>query len=413
MSSREPVPTRSWLWITVGLVVVGLVGFVVWHASRPNVTIDVASVTRKDISSVVSTNGVVQPTLDFQAHASVPGQVKNLFVKIGDHVSAGQRLVELDTTDAANRIATAQATLDSNELGLRNMQQGGSQDELLAQKNDIASATTAVTQDEQTLATRTQLLSSGAASPNEVQQAQQKLAADRAHLAQLQARSSARYSTGDLAAQRALITQAQTALSAAKSDYAASDIRSPFAGTVYAVAVNQYNYVQAGALLLDVADLTKLQVRAYFDEPEIGKIAAGQPVTIEWAAKPGQVWHGHILKAPTSVDTYGTRNVGESVVTVDDANGDLLPNTNVTIHVITQLRRNVQSLPREALHTQGTSNFVFRVVNDKLVRTPVVVGLSNVVQFEILSGLNDGDVVALHATTEADLTNGMRVDVQR
>ena len=124
---------------------------------------------------------------------------------------------------------------------------------------------------------------------------------------------------------------------------------------------------------IDVADLNKIQVHAYFDEPEIGKLAVGQAVKIAWDAKPTQIWHGHISLAPTTVITYGTRNVGECIITVDDARGDLLPNTNVVVTVTTSQRFNALSIPREALHTDG-GDFVYRVVNGKLVRTPVQVG---------------------------------------
>ncbi|SEF64656.1 HlyD family secretion protein [Bryocella elongata] len=391
----------------------GLVGFLFWHASRPSTTVEGIAVSRRDITSIVTSNGIVQPTVDFQAHASAPGQVKKLFVKIGDWVESGQRLVEMDTSDAASRIATAQASLQTAEQGLRNLQQGGTQDELLSQKADIAAARTTVAQDQQTLATRKQLAASGAASPNEVQQAQDKLNGDQAHLDQLLSRQAGRYSGGDFSSQKALVTQASTALSAAESDFAASDIRSPISGKVYAIAVNPYDYVQTGALLLNLADLNKLQVRAYFDEPQIGDLAAGQPVTIEWAAKPGKLWHGHVLKAPTTVTIYGTRNVGESIITVDDANGDLLPNTNVTVHVTTKERHGVLSLPREALHTQGANDYVYRVVGGKLARTPITVGMVNLAQFEITSGLHEGDVVVLRSTTETELSDGLPVNLQR
>jgi HlyD family secretion protein len=104
--------------------------------------------------------------------------------------------------------------------------------------------------------------------------------------------------------------------------------------------------------------------------------------------------------------------VGEALITVDDATGDLLPNTNVTVTVTTSQRDNVLSLPREALRTEGMTNFVYRVVDEKLVRTPVQVGVVNLTRVEITEGLQQGDVVALGATTETDLTNGMRVKIQ-
>jgi HlyD family secretion protein len=189
-------------------------------------------------------------------------------------------------------------------------------------------------------------------------------------------------------------------------------VRAPFAGTVYSLPVAQYDFVQAGQALINVADLTKLQIRAYFDEPEIGKLAAGQPVTITWEAKPNLLWHGHVKQAPTTVITYGTRNVGECLITVDDARGDLLPNTNVTVRVTTARHNNVLSVPREALHTEGSVNFVYKIVNHKLVRTPVEIApnaVVNLTRAEISSGLNEGDVIALGATNEVDLSNGLTV----
>jgi HlyD family secretion protein len=129
-----------------------------------------------------------------------------------------------------------------------------------------------------------------------------------------------------------------------------------------------------------------------------------------WDAKPNQTWHGHISRAPSSVITYGTRNVGECLITVDDARGDLLPNTNVVVTVTTSQRFNVLSIPREALHTDG-GDFVYRVVSGKLVRTPIQVGVVNLTRVEIVSGLTDKDTVALNAANNRELCNGLPVKI--
>jgi HlyD family secretion protein len=188
---------------------------------------------------------------------------------------------------------------------------------------------------------------------------------------------------------------------------------------VYALPVAQYAFVPAGETLLQLANLKQMQIRAYFDEPEIGQLKVGQSVTIEWQAKPNQVWHGHVIEVPTTITTYGTtRNVGETLVSVDDADGVLLPNTNVTVTVLESKHENVLSLPREALQTahdstqaNGLSNFVFRIVGDRLVKTPVQVGLQNNDRFEITGGLSQGDLVALGTTAEVEMTDGLHVKV--
>src|SRR5271170_3914610 len=162
---------------------------------------------------------------------------------------------------------------------------------------------------------------------------------------------------------------------------------------------------------MDVADLSYVQITAYFDEPEIGGLAAGQQVKIIWDAKPDRVWHGHVKLAPTVVVPYGTRNVGECIITVDDAHGDLLPNTNVIVTVTTAQRFNALSIPREALHTEA-GNFVFRVVDNKLLRTPVQVGVAtNLIRAEITSGLTEKDTVALGAANNRELSNGLTVKI--
>ena len=187
-------------------------------------------------------------------------------------------------------------------------------------------------------------------------------------------------------------------------------IRSPIAGTVYSIPFSNFDFVPSGMNIVDVADLTKLQVRAYFDEPEIGKLGDGQPVKIVWDAKPGNVFHGHIVRAPTTIMTYGTRNVGECIITVDDPRGEMIPNINVTVTVTESQRTNVLTVPREALHTDGAKDFVYRIVKGRLAVTPVKVSLVTTDSVEIVSGLDPNDEVVLRAKNpETELTDGLEV----
>lgn len=411
MAENGKSQSRAWLWTL--LIAVIVVVIFLWMRRTPVVDIRVARVSRRNIARTASANGKVEPIVDFPDHAVSPGVVAQLYVHLNEQVHKGELLLRMDSADAASRVAAAQAGLDSAEAALTNMQHGGTQDERLSQQADLAAAQNQVNQAQSTLATDQKLLAQGAASPNEVAIAQQRLATAQTRVAQIQKRAHDRFGATDFSSQRAQVAQARANLSAAQSAYASVDVRAPFAGTVYSLPVSRYDYVQAGQSLVNVADLTKLQIRAYFDEPEIGPLAAGQPVVITWAAHPDQVWHGHVVHAPTTVITYGTRNVGECLITVDDAEGDLLPNTNVTVVVTTAQHNNVLSVPREALHTQGAVNFVYRVIDNRLVRTPVEIAPDAVVTVnnaEITSGLQEGDTVALNAaTSEVDLTDGMKV----
>ena len=217
----------------------------------------------------------------------------------------------MDDTDARKELATAEANLASSRLALQTAEQGGTAAERVTSTADIDAAKAQVQQDTDSLAALEKLQAQGAASANEVAQAQHQLAADQAKVNELQAAKGARYSAEDLRTQRALVAEAQAGVMRRESAYAGVDIHAPFAGTVYAVPVTQYQFVQGGEMLVQVANLKKLQIRAYFDEPEIGQLKVGQPVTIAWQAKPNELWHGHIVEVPTTIITYGTRNVGE------------------------------------------------------------------------------------------------------
>ena len=162
-----------------------------------------------------------------------------------------------------------------------------------------------------------------------------------------------------------------------------------------------------------MADLKNVRVRAYFDEPEIGRLAVGQKIRIVWDARPNREWHGHIVLVPSTIVTYGTRNVGEVLVAIDDPDDGLLPETHVTVTVTTSSEPNTLTIPREALHSENGKPYVFRVVNDTLVRTQIVIGTPNLTQVPVSSGLNDGDVVATGSLNGLALEEGAPVKVVR
>lgn len=396
------------LW-GIFLAAIVLVFVAVRTFTREVVDVRVAAVNHQNLLSTVSTNGKVEPIEEFQAHAPAPGVVAKVYVQVGQKVKKNDLLIKMNDADAVSRLAAAHAALRSAQVTIQDLEQGGSQEERLGFAGDTNKAKLQQEQASRDLAALQALHQKGAASASEVAAAQQRLQSANAALQSIQLRSTQRYSPADQARAKAQLNEAKAALAAAQNSYAGVNIRAPFPGTVYSIPVSAYDFVPAGEDLLDVADLNRIQIRAYFDEPEIGKLSIGQAVKIVWDAKPTQTWHGHISRAPTTVITYGTRNVGECIIAVDDARGDLLPNTNVTVTVTTSQRFNVLSIPREALHTEGASDFVYRVMAGKLVRTPVVVGVVNLTRVEITSGLSEKDTVALSATSNRDLANGLAV----
>lgn len=401
---------RGWIIGISTLVVLLAIFFGARSFFRDTVEVRTTTASYENLTSTISTNGKVEPVNDYQAHASAPGVVQHVYVEVGQHVASGQELIRMDDSDARSRVATAQAALDSAQANLDNMQHGGTLDERRSLSSDLLAAQTQQKSLTTRLATTQALQAKGAASANEVATIQQQLTDANARLSQLQTRSAGRYASGDISAQQAQVVQARAALAAARAAYDSVDLRAPFTGTIYSIPISDHDFIQGGEALLNMADLTHLQVRAYFDEPEIGKLHNGQSVTIVWDAKPYSTWHGHVVRAPTTIITYGgTRNVGECIISVDDDKGELLPNTNVTAKVVVSQLNNVLSLPREALRTEGLNNFVYRIVDNKLIKTPVQVGASNQTRIQIMSGIKQGDLIALSSPTNAEFRDQLEV----
>jgi HlyD family secretion protein len=256
----------------------------------------------------------------------------------------------------------------------------------------------------------TRLNATGAASPSEVAAARQRLATANASLEAAQTSSQGRYSPLEVDRAKSGLEDAQANLLAAQQVEDQTKVRAPAAGTVYSVDVKPTDFVEQGKQLLELADLHQERVLAYFDEPEIGSLAVGQPIEIKWDARPGRIWHGHVERVPVTVIHLDTRTVGEVLVAIDDPDSGLLPDTNVTVTVTTASEAHALSVPREALHIENGKSYVFKVVEDELKRMPVVTGSFNLTQVAILSGLNDGDWVATGTTNGQPLQEGVPIE---
>jgi HlyD family secretion protein len=402
---------RVWTITAIALI---LVFYGVHLLTRGKLPIRVATATTGNLTSTVATNAKVEPEpqSNFEAHAPFPGIVQAVYVHEGEKVAAGKLLVTMDDTEARARVANALAALRGAEAAEQAAQHGGTQEERLSLGGELAKAKIDRDQAQQDLNALEKLQTSGAASPSEVASAQSRLAADDSSIQVLQERQTSRYDTMDLAHAQASLQDAQAGYEAALDALHHAIVHAPFAGTVYSLPVSRTEFVQQGDRLLSIADLAKLQVQAYFDEPEIGKLQVGQPVVIAWDARPTESWHGHIVRLPSTIITYGqTRNVGEVLVSIDDNHDGLLPDTNVRVTVTVANESNVLMVPHDTLHFEQGASYVYRLEGDMLHRVPVTVGTVNLTDVQIVSGLKAGQKVALTTTNGQPLSDGVPVRV--
>jgi HlyD family secretion protein len=363
--------------------------------------------------NTVSTDGRVEPTVNYQFYSPIATTVKAVYAQEGDTVPMGKLLVTLDDVAARAQVAAAESSVSSAQANLEAVTHNGTQAERQASASEIEQDRLTRDQAQHDFDALTKLVAAGAAAPGEVTAARARLDTAQTSLNAAEQSAHHRFSPGDVARAQAALADAQAALSAAQHVESQTVIRAPITGNIYNMDATPSEFSAAGNLLLQIADLRNQRVRGYFDEPDLGRLAIGQQVVIRWGAKPGSEWHGHIVRLPSDVVTYTTRNVGEVLIDFDGSSDGLLPDTNVTLTVTTSSQPDTLSMPREALHEQNGKYFAFKVENGELVRVPITIGSPNLTQVPILSGLEDGDMVAIGTTNGQPLQEGVPIKEQR
>jgi len=412
MAVESKQTSRVWLWIGAAVLLI-IVFFVARNLTRDRMPVHAAAAVRAELVSTVSTNGLVEPEHSYEFYSPLATTVRSIQVRQGDRVKAGQLLMQLDDVNARAHVAAAESALRAAEATNDATRQNGTLEERQSLTSNISRAQLELAQAQRERIALEKLQATGAASASEVAAARQRESLAQDNLQALQARQQTRYSRAEQERSSSAVVDAEANLAAAREVLNQTSIRAQVDGTVYSIPIGRSDFVEQGKLLLKMADLTKLRVRAYFDEPEIGRLAVGQKIRVVWDARPGKDWHGHIVQVPSTIITAGTRNVGEVLVEIDDGEGGLLPDTHVTVTATTSSEPNTLTVPREALHSENGKPFVYKIVNGDLVRTDVVIGTPNLTEVPVQSGLKDGDMVATGSTNGMALEAGAPVKVIR
>ncbi len=415
--ARQQNPEGSWytrvnrLWLILLAIAVAVVILAAFMSRRREVQVQAARAQRETITSTVQTNGKIEPLNNFEAHSPAATTVKRVLVREGEHVQAGQLLVELDDAGFRSQAARAMAQIKAAEADLHAVKSGGTREEVLTTESQLATARAERDAAARNLNAMRALQQRGAASPGEVTDAENRLKTAEAQVSLLQQKLNSRYSSTEIAKVQAQEQDAKAAYAAAQELLQQTNVRAPAPGMVYFLPVRAGQFVGTGDMLVEVADLSKVRLRAFVDEPDIGRLRPDEPVQVTWDALPGRSWDGKITQVPTTVVTLGTRNVGQFTCTVDNPGEKLLPNINVNVTIVTAQHDNVLTVPREAIHQDDGKRFVLQIVDGELKRRDVQTSLSNLTRMEITQGLADNALVALSAENQQVLKPGMSVRV--
>lgn len=396
------------LIVFVVLLIAG--GVFTFQLASRKPTVPVARIALGPFEDQVTTNGRVEPSAWASARAEREGLILSVPVVKGQMVAKGAPLAVLDSREAQADLATAQARIEEARSLIATLEAGGRRRELVDIEESLKQRRADQARLEKELAAAQRLLAKNAATREEVRVLSDRLDALKLEIEAIAAKKPALVSPADLVSARARLREAESAATLARRRIELSTINAPVAGMVYQLDAKPGTYVAPGALIANVGTISSVKVLVYVDEPELGRVSRGMPVEITWDALEGRKWKGAVDKTPTQIIPLGTRQVGEVECLIDNSSGELLPGTNVNIHILTRQQANALLIPKEGLRQVNGVTGAYKLVDGKLQFVKVTLGASNVTNAIVTSGLSQGDMIVLGP--DAGLHEGLAVDTE-
>ena len=388
------------------LVVAAVIGWGVFRKNAPP-QVNFTRVKRETLVSTLSTNGKAEP-FEWQAvHAETAGLVSRVAVREGEHVAKGAALAMIVDPSLEADVAAGEAKVAEARANLAALEAGGKPAELAGIENNLARARFDLQQHQKEYGALRRLAEKQAAVPQDVEAAQDKVRQSEIEIEGLENRRKALVDRTEIAAARARLQDVEVALNLARQRAGLNTLQAPIAGEIYGLAVRPGAYLNVGDLAANVGRLDRLRVRVYVDEPELGRVAEGQPVTITWDALPGKQWRGTVERKPGSIQALGSRQVGEVICSIENPGRELIPGANVNAEIRTAVVEGALVVPKETLRHDAEGDYVFALSGDTVARRPVKKGASSVTGIQVVEGLAEGDAVAL--PSDVPLKPGDRV----
>lgn len=399
---------KKLLWLFA--IPLAAVGWWAYHRTNDAPQVPFAKVKRETLVSTLPTNGKVEPIKWQAVRVEQAGLVSSLPVQEGQTVPPGAILAVLSDTGLQADLDAAAARVAQAHEDLSIIDAGGKQLELTTIESDLARLRLERDHDRKEYESLRRLADKQAAAPLEVDAMKNKLQTAELGIEGLEKRRAALVTASDKTVAQARLRDAEAALDLAKKHIAQTRIEAPIGGVVYDLAARPGVYLNVGDLVANVGETARLRVRVYVDEPELGRIEKGQPVSITWDALPARAWEGTVERKPSNIVALASRQVGEVWCTIDNPGGVLLPGTNVDAHIRTATVPDALTIPKECLRRDANGMGVFALRGGRLAWLPVETGAASVTRVQMLKGVAEGTEVAL--PTDLTLHDGETVRPQ-
>lgn len=370
-------------------------------------SMSIARVTRRDFTPPVLATGVVMAQMgaEVEVGARVSGKVERLFTNISDMVKKGDIIAQLEKADIEATVAQRKAELEMAQAKLSATERLFPIEVEKAEVDVVKwQATVKLAQKE--LVRTKDLVKEDLASEEEQDIAQETLSVAEAELAAAEKTLDliiTQYEE-DINLARIEVQSAQAALDNAKAQLSFTTLTAPISGVIGSISTQEGETVAAGfnaPTFVTIIDLGRLQVDAYVDEVDIGKIEIGQRAVFTVDAFPAREFFGRVSTIyPKAVIQ---ENVVNYVVVVEidkPYEGVLRPEMTASITIFFEKRMDMLGVPVKALKREGGRNVVYVWKNDKPELREIKVGRQEGQWIEVLEGLEEGQAVLLEVPEE-------------
>jgi multidrug efflux pump subunit AcrA (membrane-fusion protein) len=409
---------RPPLLIAIGVSLLLMLLVTVWLIARrgsgeaavePVVEVEVAPVHRAEVREYVEGGGTLNalPGREASFSAATAGKVTHVLVQVGQHVSTGQVLAELDRSVLAAQVRQAQAALlqaRATAVQARTVSGAPSQtlatDQIKQAEAALGTARANLTLAQSNLERQRRLFERGIAPRKDADDAETQAkvttaAVQQAESALAAARVNATKGLGEARTQSSVaaggVEAAQASLDVARAELARAAIRSPITGTVTKRLVNDGEAVDPATPAFEVIDSASLDVVANLPAGYLGRVKTGNVAAVHLEALPEKEFTGGVVQVAPSVDSQ--TNTVAVRVRLANPDGELKAGIFATARIAVEIHQNALVVPQAAIVVEGDETFVFVPQGDKVEKRKVTVGIRESEQIEIVEGLKDNEKV--------------------
>lgn len=382
---------KKWVKRFVWLLVVVVLAAVVWSLffkPKDQMNFVTDDVRRSDIMQTVNATGEIAAAQLVDVGAQASGQIKKLYVKLGQQVKKGDLIADIDSTTQLNTLNTNKAKLDTYRA-------------------QLVSAQIALKMTQRAFDRERALMGQDATSKADFDNAQDNLAAARANVAELKSQ----------------IRQTQIAINTSEADLGYTRITAPMDGTVVSIPVEEgqtVNSSQNTPTIVQLADLSKMLNKMQIAEGDMSKVKAGMHLTFTTLADNSKVRKATLEAVDPGLTKMSQGSYDTSTDTTDTAiyyyARALVPNDDGTLHIgmttqnniFVKSVKNVLTVSNQAIrHNRGKKVVKVLGDNQQVQEKQIETGITDGMRTEVKSGLKEGDRVVLSALSKADAKNGV------